>query len=166
MTFEATTGRDGQFVFARVPAGRDMIRADETFMRRTTDSGTASCCVVWEQFAGGKTVHVDLAPTGRSIIGSVQMPPGFEKKAEWRYAKVRLHNDRSRGISGRPHFFAIVNNKGQFRIDDVPPDEYTLTVAAPVGSRLRALETQVTLSRAEAAVAAPLDLGVLTLPDK
>jgi hypothetical protein len=166
MTFEVTTGPDGQFVFERVPAGRGSISADERFIHRAADSRMASCCVVWAQFAAGKTVHVDLAPTGRSIIGSIHMPPGFENKAEWQYAKVRLHNDRSRGISGRPHFFAIVNNKGQFRIDDIPPDEYTLTIAALVGSRLRDLEKKITVPRAEGAAALPIELGILTLPEK
>jgi hypothetical protein len=166
MIFEATTGPDGKFVFERVPAGRGSISADERFVHRVADSGMASGCVVWAQFAAGKTVHVDLAPTGGSIIGSIQMPPGFETKAEWQYAKVHLHNDRSRGISGRPHFFAIVNNKGQFRIDDIPPDEYTLTIAALVGSRLRDMEKKITVPRAEGTVALPIELGVLPLPEK
>jgi hypothetical protein len=166
MTSEATTGSGGQFLFERVPAGKGWISADDRIMHRATDSGMASTYVVRAQFLAGKTVHVDVATTGRSIIGSLQMPPGLEKEAEWRFAKIQLHANRLLGTRGHPHFFAIVNNKGLFRLDDVPPDEYTLTIVAVVGSRVRSLEKTFSVPRAEGAVASPLDLGVLTLPEK
>jgi hypothetical protein len=94
------------------------------------------------------------------------MPPGLEKEAEWRFAKIQLHANRLLGTRGHPHFFAIVNNKGLFRLDDVPPDEYTLTIAAVVGSRVRSLEKTFSVPRAEGVIALPLDLGVLTVPEK
>ncbi len=166
MTFEATTGPDGNFLFERVPAGRGWIRADEEFLRRANDSGMASSYVVGAEFPAGKAVHVDVRSTGRSVVGSLQLPQGLEKEVEWRFAKIQLHASRLRGIDGHPYFFAIVNNKGQFHIDDVPADEYTLAVVAIVGSRPRVLEKTVTVPRAEGAVALPIELGVLTLPEK
>lgn len=166
MTFDATTGSDAHFLFERVPAGRGWIRADEWFMHGATDSGMASCYVIGAEFPAGKTVHVDVCPTGRSIVGSLQMPARLEKEAEWRLAKIQLHASRLRGVNGHSYFVAIVNNKGQFRIDEVPPDEYTLFVVGIVRSRPRVLEKKITVPRAAGAVALPLELGVLTLPEQ
>jgi hypothetical protein len=166
MTFEATTGPDAHFMFERVPVGNGWIRADERFLHRAAESGMASSYVVGARFPAGKTVHVDVRSTGRSIVGSLQMPPGLQKEAEWRFAKIQLHASRFRGIRGHSYFFAIVNDKGQFRIDDVPPDEYLLSVVAIVQSRPSVLEKTITLQSADGAVAPPVDLGVLVLPEK
>ena len=96
--------------------------------------------------APGQTVLVHIGARGRPVVGRVvlQAAPGV-RPVDWRQnrpatiEKARVFNPLQGLLGKDPHqfdrFAAGLDKDGRFRIDDVPPGHYELTVTidAPLG---------------------------------
>jgi RNA polymerase sigma factor (sigma-70 family) len=150
----ATTGPDGRFVFERVLPGTGRIGRQITFMVREGATEVTSSHNIGANFPSGKTVHIDLGGTGRPVVGRLQPAEGFTGKARWNFAVIRVE----------PGFMASVDRDGRFRIDDVPPGDYSLTVQfdRDNAGHLRNHRFRVPPPEGDPAVR-PVDLGTLKL---
>ncbi|HET6883470.1 MAG TPA: M56 family metallopeptidase, partial [Pirellulales bacterium] len=82
---EATTGKDGHFVFERVLPGRASVGRN---LMLTVDDGAleaTSACLVRANFPAGKTTHFDLGGNGRRVVGRLHPPPGFGGPVLWNF---------------------------------------------------------------------------------
>ena len=162
--YDTTTGPDGRFVFERVVAGSGWIGRRVIMTADDGAAEAASSCWVRTKFPLGKTVHVDLGGSGRLVVGKLQAPaPGIERKVLWSFATIRA-NPLGKQTGGSFYFTATVGHDGAFRLDDVPPGQYSLNVrffqfsAGHLFNRRFYVRPTVAKTSAE-----PDDLGVLTL---
>ena len=134
--YTTETDADGRFAFDRVIPG----------------PGSVSRVVVTE-FAGGSSQHMgcwqeplDVQPgataratiggKGRAVIGTVVLDGTPETPVNWRQNQpaeiTRTRDELGEGPRGWDRFAANLEPDGRFRIDDVPPGRYTLTVPVNV----------------------------------
>ena len=130
--YETQTDAEGRFVFDHIVPG----------------PGTVSRVVVTE-FAGGSQLHMpywqepyDVKPggtvevtvggKGRAVVGRVVVDGTPDVRLDWRQnfpAEIRLLSGKlGQGPRGWGRFAANLDRDGRFRIDDVPPGHYELTV--------------------------------------
>ena len=170
--YSTATDADGRFAFDRVIPGR----------------GSVSRVVVTE-FAGGSSRHmgcwqepVDVQPgvtatatiggKGRAVIGTVVLDGTPETPVNWRQNQpaeiTRTRDELGEGPRGWDRFAANLEPDGRFRIDDVPPGRYTLTVPVNVppdprfcgaGTEIGRATTELTVP--EASSDTPIDLGTI-----
>ena len=111
----------------------------------------------------GKTVRVNAGGNGRSVTGSLRPPANLSRPLFWNFAL--LYADSESGDDG-PHrqFSAIVTRDGRFRIDDMPPGEYSLAISFSRFDVGYLDEVSFSIPEKDTGAAAkPIDLGVLTL---
>ena len=173
----ARTDAQGRFSFDRVIPGQS-----EVARVVVTDfgNGMQQHMGCWQEpvdVAPGQSVEVRIGGKGRPVVGRValQAPPGVQ--VDWRrnrpatIEKPRVFNPL-RGIFGLvdPHandrFAASLDKDGRFRVEDVPPGRYELTVtidAPPSADRpgpTRELgQVKVPVDVPEGDADAPVDLG-------
>jgi hypothetical protein len=164
---ETTTGPDGRFVFERVMAGNGWIGRRIVFM---VNSGAGE--VTWShrvplKFPLGKTIHADLGGNGRTVSGKLQAPADVKKEVKWSFALVDVVPRASGRGAPEGRYRASVGRDGTFRIEDMPPGEYTLSVRYDehVGGFLRDFRFFVPETARDSS-SPPLDLGALTLKSK
>jgi len=143
---ETRTDLQGNFGFDRViPGTGEVARVVVTELGNKTQQHMGC----WQEpvdVAPGQTVLVHIGARGRPVVGRVVLPaaPGAGP-VDWRQnrpatiAKARVFNPLQGLLGKDPHqfdrFAAALDKDGRFRIDDVPPGHYELTVTidAPLG---------------------------------
>jgi protocatechuate 3,4-dioxygenase beta subunit len=160
----STTGPDGQFVFERVIPGTGRIGRRITFMVNEGATEVTSAYMVPAEFPAGKTVHFDLGGTGRAVVGRLQPSERFLGEVRWNFAEITVQSVATDPHSISPYFTATVDRDGRFRIDDVPPGEYSLRVDFMRDNAGHLRNCRFTVPPIDGASASqPVDLPVLTL---
>lgn len=85
---DATTDKDGRFVFERVIPGEARIGRRILLNEGAID--VASSCTVAANLPPGETTRMDLGGTGRAVIGRLQAPEGDGEKVNWNVALVSV----------------------------------------------------------------------------
>jgi beta-lactamase regulating signal transducer with metallopeptidase domain len=139
-SIETRTDLQGNFDFDRViPGAGEVARVVVTEFANGRMSQHIGCWQEPVDIEPGQTVLVQIGARGRPVVGRVvlQPAPGV-RPVEWRQnrpATIEKARDINplQGLLGRdPHqfdrFAAGLDKDGRFRIDDVPPGHYELTV--------------------------------------
>lgn len=168
-TWEATTAPNGSFIFDRVPAGHGAISrcTDRTFNDGWTISGSAageaSTSFTPVDVPLGKSVRVNAGGNGRSANGKLRPPANFKQPVFWNFALLHAEPESDENRP-RQRFNAIVSRDGRFRIDDMPPGEYSLSISFSRFDCGYLDEVSFSIPETQGRAAAkPIDLGVLTL---
>jgi hypothetical protein len=160
----STTGPDGQFVFERVIPGTGRIGRRITFMVNEGATEVTSAYMVPAEFPAGKTVHIDFGGTGRAVVGRLRPSERFLGEVRWNFAEITLQSVATDPHSISPYFTATVDRDGRFRIDDVPPGEYSLQVDFMRDNAGHLRNCRFTVPPIDGASGSqPVDLPVLTL---
>jgi hypothetical protein len=175
-SWNTTTGPNGHLVFDRVPAVRgavdrplNMTFNDGWFIPGGT-SHMASTCGLPATFPPGKTLHIDIGRKGRSVVGKLRPPANFKKPVFWNFALLNADSEpdsESKEKKQRLRFNATVSRDGDFRIDEMPPGQYSLNITFSRFVVGYLDETSFSIPEKDATWSAkPIDLGVLTLHDE
>ncbi len=165
------TDAQGRFVFDRViPGPSEVARVVVTEF----GNGSTQHMGCWQEpvdVQPGETVEVKIGGKGRPVVGRVALKAAPGVIVDWRRNRPATVQ-RVRGFNLLPgarqndRFAASLDKDGRFRIDDVPPGHYELTVtidAPPVLDRpgpVRALgRVRVPVDIPEGDSDAPVDLG-------
>jgi uncharacterized GH25 family protein len=162
---EVTTGSEGKFVFERAFPGQGRIGRGILLMVGDGAAEVTSSQMESVLLKAGETLDIDLGGFGHAVIGRLALPAKFADKVLWNFALVHVTADVPEPLDEvMPYFTATVGRDGTFRIDDVPPGKYVMSVrfsehpAGYVsGHRFTVPEIDDDQARQE------LDLGVLTL---
>ncbi len=162
--YQSTTTSDGKFVFERVIPGTGRIGRRITFMADQGATEVGSSFMIPAEFPAGKTVHIDLGGTGRAVVGRLQAPKEFPETVHWNFASISVVYDAAVARPEIPDFTATVDRDGMFRIDDMPPGEYSLRVdfIRPHAGRLEKHHFKVPSVEGNS-TNEPVDLGVVKL---
>ena len=139
--YKATTDKHGRFVFEKVPmqgtveVGREIILSRNALLRRTGKTHTTTI-----ELKPGQTTKVTLGGTGRPVVGRLQLPDGVKESADWNSSfstnSIREALDPAfffgAGLPLRslPSHSFRVEADGSFRVEDLPPGDYELSVRA------------------------------------
>lgn len=109
---QAHTDPDGHFTLARAVPGRTHIGCQ---------SDKRIYIAHWGMFdiKSGQTTLVQLGGTGRAVIGHTDAPVDA-----YSYRSVRAYNTVQPNTENQ--FEAVLNTDGTFRIEDVPPGQYSV----------------------------------------
>jgi BlaR1 peptidase M56/Carboxypeptidase regulatory-like domain len=163
---DVTTGPDGRFTFERVIPGKGRIGRRIILMVDDGATEVTSSCMIAADFPAGKIARIDLGGTGRPVVGKLQPPEGFDGKVRWNFALVTAGPDDPEARAAGPHLTATVDRDGTFRIDDVPPGGYSLSVRFQRDDAGRLfIHPFVVPSAGDDAAGPPVDLGTLKLRD-
>jgi hypothetical protein len=135
---EARTDAQGRFVFDRViPGPSEVSRVVITEF----GNGSQQHMGCWQEpveVGPGQTVKVKIGGKGRAVIGRVVLKAAPGDHVDWRQnrpatiEKARGFNPLARLFGADPRqndrFAASLDKDGRFRVDDVPPGRYELTV--------------------------------------
>ena len=116
----------GQFVFERVYPGKGQIARQVEMVgperhRLTTVSQPNAI-----DLKPGETTHINLGGVGRAVIGRVTRPEGIP--ANWlAHGNYLIEKNDPPGRTKRQYNFAVAPD-GTFRIEDVEPGEYRLSI--------------------------------------
>ncbi len=123
-----TTGPGGRFVFDRVIPGHGRI--GRMLMPTVADGAMSmdSSCRLATSFVGGQTLQIGLNGTGRPAVGKLLPPEGFAEPVRWNLAQVRVQLAAAEMRRNVEQWSATVDREGKFRIDDMPPGDYSLSV--------------------------------------
>ena len=165
--YETTTGPDGRFVFDRVVPGGSAI-ARKLLM--TTDDGARDVMSSHRlelDLPAGKTVHIDLGGTGRLVIGQLVPHDLFVGKPRWSFAVLTIMPDPSPANPPPSLWHVTLDDAGTFRIEDLPPGNYTMFLETQVGKfnpgTLGRHSFQVPEIARDEVAERPVDLGMLRL---
>lgn len=119
-TGHATVDPDGHFVFERVQDGPVSVA------RRVKQGPFTSVYPLADPLnvSPGDTVRVAIGGTGRPVIGQLDIPAPIAGQVDWTWSEIHLVSDRS----PRRTYVGEHTLSGGFRIEDVPPGDYTLAV--------------------------------------
>lgn len=161
---EVTTATDGGFVFDRVLPGPAHIGRD---LRLTPLEGAreaVSACLVPADFPGGETTLINLGGVGRRVSGRLRPPAGHDGAVPWSFAHIRVEPAaEDDGRQPRLSCEATVDREGNFHLDDLPPDDYRLSVGFYRESAGHLFDYRFRVPKATNDAAEPIDLGDLTL---
>jgi beta-lactamase regulating signal transducer with metallopeptidase domain len=133
--YESYTRTDahGRFVFDRaIPGPSQVARVVVTEF----GNGSTQQMGCWQQpvdVQPGETVEVKIGGKGRPVVGQVLLKAAPGVNVDWRRNRPATI-ERARGFNLLPgarqndRFAASLDKDGRFRIDDVPPGHYELTV--------------------------------------
>ena len=135
---QTRTDERGRFVFARViPGPSEVARVVVT----ETGNGQSLHMGCWQEpvdVAPGDIVLARIGGKGRPVVGRIKLPDRKPALFDWRLnrpatlSKLRSGDPVPPGADKDPHwadrFAASLDKEGRFRIDDVPPGRYELTV--------------------------------------
>jgi hypothetical protein len=159
-----TTGPGGRFVFDRVIPGHGRI--GRMLMPTVADGAMSmdSSCRLATSFVGGQTLQIGLNGTGRPVVGKLLPPEGFAEPVRWNLAQVRVQLAAAEIRRNVEQWSATVDREGKFRIDDMPPGDYSLSVRFQQDppDNLRDYRFKVLLPDGDRAEE-PVDLGELRL---
>lgn len=135
---ETQTDAEGRFVFDRViPGASEVARVVVTEL----GNGSQQHMACWQEpvdVAPGQTVQVRIGGKGRPVVGRVTLQAPPYVRVDWRQnrpatiEKARGFNPLQ-GLFGpdlhqNDRFAANLDKDGRFRVEDVPPGHYELTV--------------------------------------
>lgn len=129
----AGQGEDASFMDSR---GRPSFR--QSFYTEATDASDASRATVVEVTEGSEATNVDItlgraaqtfAASGRIVDGESGQPI-----ANARFGMQHTVNEHSNSYVG---VNSISNNKGEFKVESLPPGKYKIFLATPPDSELR-----------------------------
>ena len=124
--YSATTDHQGRFVLNKVPPGmRGSVARTIVFARDAGFSAHVASHAVPLLFNPGETTDVQIGGNGRSVIGKLQYAEGSPDPIDWKFALVQINaapNNR------RYPRCSAVDSEGRFRVEDVPPGQYVLSV--------------------------------------
>ena len=130
---EARTDAQGNFSFDRViPGAGEVSRVVVTEL----GDGGSQHMGCWQEpidVAPGQTLLVHLGGRGRPVVGRIVLRAAAGAHVDWRQNRpATLEKDRSSDSVPDPNplvrYAANLDKDGRFRIDDVPPGRYELTV--------------------------------------
>jgi Carboxypeptidase regulatory-like domain len=136
--FETQTDARGRFVFERViPGPSEVARVVVTEL----GNGSSQHMGCWQEpldIVPGETTLARIGGKGRPVIGRIKLPVATAKQLDWRQnrpatlEKTGVGNLVRGGVEEDLHrfdrFAASLDKDGRFRIDDVPPGHYELSV--------------------------------------
>ncbi len=179
--YETKADETGRFCFDRVKPGRLGIGRVATAL----DGNEINAICVGAQVISGRTTTVQIGGTGYPVVGRLRCSARGDGEIDWRYSRgtlARVYGEEAekRGVpatqpangSEAPYHLAFCAERdGMFRVDDVLPGAYDLTIevyasaeheggrrGAPIGSLTRQLLVPL---RAEAEDGPPFDVGTL-----
>lgn len=162
-SYSTTSDARGQFLFKRVRAGRGWIGRNLTVELREKWEAMSACRVL-VRLPVGKTVHVDLGRPSRTLVGRFRAPAGCKKKVRWSSALLWIDVKEGKELPRGSYFEASIGTDGAFRIDDLPPGDYTYSVRLSQRGVGEISRRALTMPVAESNdVAKPTDLGEITL---
>ena len=125
VSFTASTDSDGRFAFETVPPGewkvQHEINTPEAARMPRVRISMFSHAVTTE-VRSGETATVVLGGTGRAVIGKAVAPTSIPSDVWTENSAALVQKDP---VS---EYRAMFAPDGSFRIEDVPPGEYTLTI--------------------------------------
>jgi hypothetical protein len=171
--YRVTTGAGGRFTFERMFPGDGWVGRDIILMVNQGAAEATSSTRVPVSFAAGETRNVEVGGTGRSVIGKLAPPAGATEKVLWQFATIDVEVELPKDVptevrrmlqASNPQIWATVARDGSFRLDDVAPGKYVLSVRFnehPAGtlSDYRFDVPAIDGKRSDK----PLDLGTLNL---
>jgi uncharacterized GH25 family protein len=88
-----TTGKEGRFLFDRVVPGT--VRISRRFVQMVNEGFTevGSTAIITTHLTSGETTHIDLGGGGRTVIGQIVPPAGFQGKVKWNFASIHIRSD-------------------------------------------------------------------------
>jgi len=152
--YSATTDAAGRFVFTNLPAGDYLLYRMPLIINGTANTESHRMLV---SVAAGETKQVDYGFGGRQVVGrietdgevdwkndshliSLKLPPGPASPNYYAYAspkefeKARQNHGKSKAVLDyerkRQLFQLVFDRDGNFKIDDVPPGTYELSIRA------------------------------------
>jgi beta-lactamase regulating signal transducer with metallopeptidase domain/protocatechuate 3,4-dioxygenase beta subunit len=166
-SFTTTTDQNGHFVFERVLPGRIQIYRQFVIDGTNGIAEGASTGMVLTKLSAGQNATINLGGTGRPLVGRVRPPVEYAGKIPWRFVQISFGADHARKTGGPapgPSFYAGTLNDGSFRIEDVPPGNYGLSVDVIRDTGLWRREIPVTIpATKEGQPVEPFDLGLVIL---
>jgi protocatechuate 3,4-dioxygenase beta subunit len=162
---QMTTGPDGSFVFPRVLPGDGRIQRVLNFVRNYGYAQRESACSLDSNFPAGKVTRVEIGQNGRSVIGKLKPPPGFDGPPVWNFFTLLVVGPESEdGTPERRSYQATIDRDGRFRLDDLPPGRYSMISRAGPFAAGNLAQKSFVVPRANAQpLNQPLDLRVLEL---
>jgi beta-lactamase regulating signal transducer with metallopeptidase domain len=171
--YRVTSGVDGRFAFERMFPGDGRVGREIVLMVNQGAAEATSSTRVPVSFIAGQTTRVELGGVGRPVVGKLVPPKGITGKVLWQFAMIDVDVDLPQGLAdevreslraANPHIWATVTRDGSFRIDDMPPGVYVLSVrfsehAAGTLSNYRFEVPTIDGKRSDH----PFDLGTLEL---
>lgn len=167
----ARTDADGRFVFTRVLSGSGSVSCRLPQRPGVQESSFKSTHSIQTTFPIGRTLHLEIGRHCRTVVGKLGAPPDLKMRPQWRLATVELQRDVWSGYGQTREFKGPAEEDGSFRIDNVPPGQWALSIDYINYSRenqwrLYLLHHFSVSNPMDELSLAPLDLRVLTLEAK
>ena len=161
--YATTTNAEGRFVFERVRAGRVRVGRDLPVVLRK-NWAVVSGCMLAVNLPIGKAVHIDLGTPGRTVIGKLRAIPEYKKRVWWDQAYFVISVRECKVLSRDSYFHATIGPDGAFRLEDVPPGDYSMTMFLAQKSAGELYDYPLTVGAGTANDdARPIDLGEIAL---
>jgi beta-lactamase regulating signal transducer with metallopeptidase domain/thiol-disulfide isomerase/thioredoxin len=124
-----TTDKDGHVHF-------DRLAPRTSIVRKTIDQHVGSGTTVYPErqdrveLAPGKSMRVELGGTGSAIAGQLAVSGEPPAKHRWALNEAVMIAPVERGNDAvaRQYYRSLIDNEGRFRIEDVSPGQYELSV--------------------------------------
>lgn len=168
--YSSSTDRDGRFRFDRVMPGAGNIGRVVITEFSGGSQMHASCWQEPIEARPGQTATVTIGGTGRAVIGRVVLDGTPDAPVDWRRnepATIQApRSERGEGPRRHDRFVSNLDRDGRFRVEDVPPGRFELTIpvnAQPdpkscgAGTKLGELVQSITVP--EGSGDGPNDLG-------
>jgi hypothetical protein len=123
-----TTGPGGRFVFDRIIPGRGRVGLCGAPHTQCSAIAMDPLCLVNTIFAGGQTLVIGLEGIGCRVGGKLLPPKGFNEPIYWGLAQVTVQREASGKLDDSLQWKATVDRDGRFRIDGMPPGNFSLRV--------------------------------------
>ncbi len=168
--YTTRTDEQGRFAFDRaIPGPGTVSRVVVT----SFPGGSSQHSPCWQEpveVKAGEAVSVTIGGKGRSVVGRVVLDGTPDIPVDWRQnepATIQLpRSEWGKGPGGYARFAANIDKDGRFRIDDVPPGRYELTVPVNAQPDPKSCGAGAEIGRAtrpvtvpEGTADAPIDLG-------
>jgi hypothetical protein len=167
----AKTDAKGGFVFERVLSGSGRVSCHLPQRLGLKDANFRSTCTIQTVFPVGGTVPLEFGRRCRTVIGRLQAPPDLKMRPQWLLATIELRSENPIPDRQTREFKGSPEQDGSFRIDNIPPGRWTLSIDYINYSRenqwrLYLLHHFSVAEPGEDLLREPLDLRVLTLEAK
>jgi hypothetical protein len=172
---ETRTDAQGRFVFERVVPGACEV---SRMVLTEFGDGSGQRMPCWQEpvdVMTGETVEVRVGGKGRPVFGRVVLRAAPGVRVDWRKNRpATVRWARGAEFDGVPHpngqFGANLDKEGRFRVEDVPPGHYDLTITIdaprapdrPAAPDAELGQAKVRVDVPEGNDGAPVDLGEIT----
>lgn len=174
---EARTDDQGKFRMERVYPGSGFIGLDNLNSRESHPKSSVRYPI---RLKPGESRRIDLGGVGRAVVGQLTWKDDESTKVSWDRINISMSEKPLRGLARRliqskaesRAIWASTKSEldGSFRIDDVPPGEYLISIAISFGPpSFKEIRKEVTVPRDNnqpITEREPVNLGTLTLEPK